>query len=515
MDSISKIKASTIGPLMKTKVLRLNSKTNFENAVMHIGQMKDSYAVVIDDNEMVVGMLRSDEIIHALVNKAAKNSHIDEIMVKEFPNLKPETSLKDAAREMSEHKLEYAPVMKDGHFQGVLAWNDLQKNLVDEYFKIEDRSKELDNQLTYKDDYLGVVSHDIRTPLSVISLCCDYMASDSSAQRLSDEQKSFIERIRRNADNATNMVVDILDVIRLEKTFDLSYEIVDVDKFLGDVISNLQVIASDKNIEVVVECSEHLRVPMDQKRIVHVLENLVNNAVKFSPSGKRIYVSASSEQRRGETYLCFSVRDEGQGIKSEDEQRVFDEFKQLESGMAKTLGIGLGLAIAKKFVSLHRGLMEVEGGWQEGATFRALIPGAIVGKDAKDGDQRSDKIRVLVVEDDESIREYFQEELEIAGYDVYVACDGSEGIYSYFRYRPDLIFSDIRMGNVDGFELMTRVRMTDRSVPFVLCSGYYPGLAEDLAASEQKADCVLEKPVTAEQLVETITSLVKKADKAS
>ena len=93
------------------------------------------------------------------------------------------------------------------------------------------------------------------------------------------------------------MVSDILDVVRLEKGFDLDYEDVDVDQFLGDVISNLQVIASEKDIEVVVDCQDHMSVPMDQKRMVHVLENLVNNAVKFSPQGKKIYVSAGSELR--------------------------------------------------------------------------------------------------------------------------------------------------------------------------------------------------------------------------
>ena len=118
------------------------------------------------------------------------------------------------------------------------------------------------------------------------------------------------------------MVSDILDVVRSEKGFDLDYAEVNINEFLGDVISNLQVIASEKNIEVLVEGDGDVHVSMDRKRMIHVLENLVNNAVKFSPSGKKIFVSASSVEQQGENYLCLSVRDEGiQGRRSKEDLR--------------------------------------------------------------------------------------------------------------------------------------------------------------------------------------------------
>ncbi|SME97988.1 ATP-binding protein [Pseudobacteriovorax antillogorgiicola] len=506
----------TIEGLVNHKVLKLNQTASFENCVMHLGQRNDRVALVVNDNDRVVGLITTHELILALVNKVSKTATIKDIMHNNPPVVSPRDSLRQVAKAMTDCKLDYVAVVEDEIIKGIVSWHDIQASILEEFGRFEDQTLELGNQLRYKDDYLGVVSHDVRTPLSVVSLCCDYLMSESSRKTLTPDQVSFIERIKRNAKNATTMVSDILDVVRLEKGFDLDYGDVDVDEFLGDVISNLQVIASEKNIEVVVECEEHMHVPMDRKRMIHVLENLVNNAVKFSPSGKKIFVSASSEVRKGDTYLVLTVRDEGMGIKEEDQKKIFDKFSQLESGVAKTLGIGLGLAIAKKFVSLHRGFMEVDGGWQKGASFRAYIPGAKTGRKAESSEgERSDVPRILIVEDDESIREYFEEELRMAKYDVVSAHDGEEGIHAYFRYKPDLIMSDIRMPNVDGLELLARVRMTDKDVPFILCTGYYPGLSEDLAASDYKADHVLEKPVTADYVIKVVGQFVKPVQNAS
>ena len=355
MDKATK-KIVSIESLVLTKFLKLKETTTFENAVMHIGMRNDNVAVVVNDQEKPVGILRGRELLKALVDKQSKSSSINEIMLPNPPAVNCDHSVREVATLMVKNHLSHLPFMKNGLLQGVIHWEGVQKALLDNYVTIDDRNHELANKLTYKDDYLGVVSHDIRTPLSVISLCCDYLKSGSSQKTLTDDQKSFVERISRNSENAINMVSDILDVVRLEKTFDLNYTEVDVDQFLGEVISNLQVIANEKKIEVVVECEEHIRVSMDKKRIVHVLENLVNNAVKFSPSEKKVFVSASCEERSGENYLIFTVKDEGSGIRKEDEGKIFGEFQQLEQGVAKTLGMGLGLAIAKKFVALHRGL---------------------------------------------------------------------------------------------------------------------------------------------------------------
>ena len=103
------------------------------------------------------------------------------------------------------------------------------------------------------------------------------------------------------------------------------------------------------------------------------------------------------------------------------------------------------------------------------AVFKAYIPGAL--KDSNHegaGYQRSEMPVVLVVEDDESIREYFEEELRAMNYEVVTAEDGEEGIHAYFRYKPDVILSDIRMPNVDGLEFLARIRMTDKVVLYSL-----------------------------------------------
>ncbi len=506
-------KSNSIHDLIHTKFLKLPYTTTFESAVMLLGQRQEPLAIVVDGNDQFVGVFRNEDLTQAIIHKKPKNTPIKDLIETNPKQVNSDTLITNCSKIMIEHKLSWITVVDHGLILGYVSLLDLQSRFVEEMNRLEDSNKDLSNQIDYQDDYLGIVSHDVRTPLSVISLCCDYLLSANSQKILSNDQISFVERIRRNTENAANMVTDILDVVRLEKGFSLNYVDTNIGDFLGDCISNLQVIANEKHLEVVINCEENITVAMDKKRMIHVLENLVNNAVKFSPTGKKIYVTASSETRDGESFLVLSVHDEGQGIKPEDRGKIFKKFEQLESGVAKKLGMGLGLSIARKFVSLHRGFMEVDGGWQKGATFKAYIPGARKGQEAEER-PRTGRTRILLVEDDASIREYFEEELEQAGYEVFSSCDGEDGIHAYFRVKPDLIMSDIRMPNVDGLELLAKVRMTDKNTPFILCSGYYPGLAEDLTASEYKADHVLEKPVTTDYVIKVISQVLQHTNKA-
>lgn len=500
---------SKVSDFVEEKVLKLQQNTLLEHAVLLMGQNKCDCALVVDEEDRLQGVFDHRDLADAVGRKVARTKKIKDLLRSDGCTLKSELSVENAIDVLGKHKQVIAPVVDDGMITGLVRLQDLVSGLVKDQQILRNKVVELSTQLDYKDDYLGVVSHDVRTPLSVIALCCDYLGSENSLKSLNPNQKSFIDRIQRNAESAANMVSDILDVVRLEKGFKLHYEKTNVDDFLGDSISNLQVIANEKKLEVVVSCEDHIEISMDRRRVMHVLENLVNNAVKFSPTGKKIYVTASCELRDDVNYLVLAVQDEGLGIKGSDSSRIFQEFTQLETGEAKALGVGLGLSIAKKFVSLHQGFMEVEGGWQKGATFRAYIPGAI--KEVNAETLRDPNVtRVLLVEDDESIREYFEEELTYSGYEVVSAVDGEDGIHAYFRTKPDLIVSDIRMPKVDGLEFLAKVRMTDKSIPFILCSGYYPGLSQDLAASGQKPDKILEKPLTVDSLIESLESLLDK-----
>lgn len=508
-------KRKTVHDLIHTKFLKLPYTTPFESAVMLLGQRQEPVAVIVDKDEQFIGILRNDDLTQAIIHKKAKSTPIKDLIEDDHPyHIHSDTPITECARIMIERGLYWITVIDDGLILGYVSLLDIQSRFVEELKSLEDTNRDLCNQIEYQDDYLGIVSHDVRTPLSVITLCCDYLLSPANTKILTNDQISFVERISRNAENAANMVTEILDVVRLEKGYSLDYTDTDIGDFLGDCISNLQVLASEKHLEVVIDCEEDISVPMDKKRMIHVLENLVNNAVKFSPTGKKIYVTAKSEERDGETYLLLTVRDEGEGIRPEDEEKVFGKYVQLESGVAKKLGLGLGLSIARKFVSLHRGFMELEGGWKKGATFKAYIPGAQINSASK-VKRHSGQTRILLVEDDASIREYFEEELQQAGYEVFTAKDGDEGIHAYFKVKPDLILSDIRMPHVDGLELLAKVRMTDKSIPFILCSGYYPGLAEDLTASQYKADYVLEKPVTTEHVIKVVGEILQQTSQAS
>jgi DNA-binding response OmpR family regulator len=159
-------------------------------------------------------------------------------------------------------------------------------------------------------------------------------------------------------------------------------------------------------------------------------------------------------------------------------------------------------------------MVEVEGGGQSGATFRVLIPLSCqidsyppqqVQVDLPEPSSSSNATpQVLIVEDDDAIREYFEAELQEEGFRVITAINGQDGLSMYLRHRPSVVLTDIRMPVMDGLELLARIRASDSETPVILCTGYYPGLTNDLTGSLHRANCVLEKPVAIERVIEAI-----------
>lgn len=496
----------TAGDLLKTKFLKLSHKTTFENAVMHLGQGAIDEAIIVNENDNLVGIFRARDVAKAMVEKHTKSEPLSQLLSIDTVQITEKSPLADCLSLMLEHGLSQLPITRAERVCGVINLADVLSSLQTEMSDHKVASTGLQQELDVRDDYIGVLSHDLRTPLSVIILCADYLLAEKNRRLLTPDHVSFVERIHKNANSANTMVRDILEVVRKHQDVDLTYQEVDVEDFLTSSIANLQVIADQKKIKLELTCKQPLRVNFDPNRMSHVLENLVNNAVKFSPEGKTVTVEADCDIRHGVNYLVLSVRDEGPGIRPEDEASIFEKFRQASTaGELASQGVGLGLAIVKKFVELHQGFIEVDGGWQQGATFKAYIPGAEPVQGAHTNEptenDQPDKLSVLLVEDDESIREYFAEELKMEGFHVYSAVNGEDGYNQFLRYKPDIVLSDIKMPVMDGLELLAKIRNANQEVPVILCSGYYPGLAEDLATSSFKANHVIEKPVGVDYVI--------------
>jgi CheY-like chemotaxis protein len=233
-------------------------------------------------------------------------------------------------------------------------------------------------------------------------------------------------------------------------------------------------------------------VEADPLRIEQIFSNLLHNALKFTPPGKRVNVSVRQED--GEALL--SVADEGVGLEPELVQRMFEPFVQKEPGRG---GLGLGLALVKHLTEMHGGsVCAASPGPGRGSVFTVRLPAKL-----KPGSRR-----VLIVEDNDDARHMLQIALSRSGHEVIEARDGATGIALFAQSHPDIALIDIGLPDIDGFELARRLRGDAEGNPVALIA--VSGFGHD--EHRRKAlgagfDAYLIKPVTPERLNQTIAAL--------
>ncbi len=217
-----------------------------------------------------------------------------------------------------------------------------------------------------RDEVLGIVAHDVRSPLNTIALAVTALDRTVEGQRARDA----VERIRSSVGRATRLIADLLDVRRIEAgVLSIERESVAVGPVIADALESSRLAAMDASIHL----REDILAPLpgihaDRDRLLQVLDNLIGNAIKFTPAGGRITVGAIAR----DSDVVFAVRDTGAGIASAHLNHVFDRFWQ--GGRTRRDGAGLGLAICKGIVQAHGGKIWVESTPGDGSTFRFSIP---------------------------------------------------------------------------------------------------------------------------------------------
>jgi PAS domain S-box-containing protein len=215
-----------------------------------------------------------------------------------------------------------------------------------------------------RDDVLAIVAHDLRNPLNAIGLQAEMLATSAV-----EGQRARIEGIERSAARMNRLVEDLLDVARLEEDrLRLDCAAVSVRELLGDSVRAHEALAASASIELVIEAApERSEIWADRDRVLQILENLIGNAVRFTPSGGCITVGAEAR----DTSVLFWVADTGSGIEPEHQPHVFDRFWQARGGRH---GAGLGLPIVKGLVEAHGGQIWLDSTPGRGSTFWFTIP---------------------------------------------------------------------------------------------------------------------------------------------
>jgi len=361
----------------------------------------------------------------------------------------------------------------------------------------------LEDKDRQKDQFIAVLAHELRNPLSVIR-------SAASAMRLlnikDDRAVPLVDRIDRQTTAMARMLEDLLDASRIAfGKVSILLEPFDLRSLLRDATEQHEPQARAAGLRLCCHNTEDpCIVSADRIRLRQIVDNLLSNAIKFTPAGGSVDVTLTVKHDSA-TVL---VRDTGIGFDNTFAAKLFEPFVQHEQGRARTAsGLGLGLAIAARLASLHNGsLTATSAGVGYGALFTLTIPVAAqyykIPLDAGSEKQFSRTTTVLLVEDDRDVADGIAELLRLHGVTVRVAYDGSSAIRSALDAVPDLILCDLGLpGGMDGFALARAFRANSllRNVRLVAASGY--SSPDDHAnAIAAGFDSLAVKPLTEETL---------------
>jgi signal transduction histidine kinase len=233
-----------------------------------------------------------------------------------------------------------------------------------------DQLRELDS---LKDDLISLVSHELRTPLTSIVGYLDLVVEDEST--LTEEQRKFLEVVERNAKRLLSLVSDLLFVAQSEAgRMTLEREPLNLRELVENAVSAAAPIAKRRSIDLTFICDDGADVVGDDQRLAQVIDNLLSNALKFTPPGGSVDVTVENDG----TTVLVEVADTGFGISADEQQRLFTRFFRTETAVKRAIqGTGLGLSIVKAIVEGHGGTISVESAEGQGATFRVALPSAI------------------------------------------------------------------------------------------------------------------------------------------
>jgi PAS domain S-box-containing protein len=366
-----------------------------------------------------------------------------------------------------------------------------------------------------KDEFLAVLSHELRSPLNPILGWTKLLQSQKFSQA---ETAQALETIERNAKLQAQLIEDLLDVSRiLRGKMVLNLSPVNLVNTIEAAIETVRLAAETKGVHIHVNLQRDSGyISGDTARLQQIIWNLLTNAVKFTPQGGKVEVRL----RHGEGYAQIQVQDTGKGIKPDFLPYIFDSFRQEDGAITRKFGgLGLGLAIARHLTEQHGGTITVESsGEGQGATFTVSLPlqSAAVDLPSEKGvpDQvlNLGSLKILVVDDEADMRALMQVMLTSYSAQVQVVASAMEALHLLDTWQPDVLISDIGMPEVDGYMLLRQVRrlLPERGgqIPAIALTAYAGEYDQKqaLAAGFQQH---IPKPVEPEQLVKAIANLIK------
>jgi signal transduction histidine kinase/ActR/RegA family two-component response regulator len=485
--------------------------------------------LVVGDDGAIVAANRTVARLLSSEPQALARAHVDRILdvpgrifyqTHVFPTLKLQGVVHEVYMNLVDAEGASVPVMlnavrraRDDRF--VSDWAVVPMRQRNEYEnEILKARKQAEEASRAKDQFLALVSHELRSPLSAISGWAHILSQDRVEEGI---RKRGLAAIQANTRAQVKLVDDLLDYGRISTgKLRLDLAPVPLAALVASVLEGVMPTAQAKGVMLdgIVD-GEGLFVSADGDRLRQVLWNILVNAVKFTPKNGRVTIRL----RRDGSWVEVAVSDTGRGIAPEFLPVLFDRFRQENGGVRREGGLGLGMSIARHLVELHGGTISAASpGRERGSTFTLRLP-LLVGHVPAAVTGRSDApdlagTDVLVVDDDQDAREWLQAVLSGAGARVRTVGTAADAVSHYMQRRPNVLVSDLEMAGGDGFALIRRVRELDDSAkvrtPAIALTGR--AQAKDrIRAMSAGFHLHLPKPVDPLELLVAISNLARMA----
>jgi signal transduction histidine kinase/DNA-binding response OmpR family regulator/PAS domain-containing protein len=388
---------------------------------------------------------------------------------------------------------------------GVKAMVDSRGDYIGRAISLRDITSERE-MVDMKNEFVSTVSHELRTPLTSIKGYVDLIL-DGSAGEINEMQQEFLGIVKENSDRLVELINEMLDISRIESgRVHLKIEPINMIEAIQGAVDTFRAVMSQTGRAVTVDYPADLpSVAADRDRVGQVLINLISNALKYSPGGGEVLVSANREGR----FVRVSVQDHGLGISKDDMKRLFTKFYRVDSALTREIGgTGLGLSICKNIIELLGGEVAVKSRLGSGSTFSFTLPVAadyLVRTPSLEGPDQIEG-KVLVVDRDPYVADLIETYLVKRGYEVVKAYNADEAFEVALRERPAAITLDVILEGTDGFDLLHRFKEEERTrdIPVVVVSI----VCDEGRSCRLGAANYLEKPIDHNRLLEAIDELV-------
>ena len=458
--------------------------------------------------------------------------------------VRPLITLVESARKIGQGFLKTrAPVMSDDEIGNLAVEFNKMAGGIEEHYatlekKVSDRTEDLrvanvellnrkqefeeaNVRLTeanrMKSQFLANVSHELRTPLNSIIGFSELLLEKSFGD-LNERQSQYLEFVHSSGEHLLKLINNILDLSKIEAgRMDVVFEVFSIAEAIGETFGIIKPIAHKRSITITAKtapASPKLRA--DKAKFKQIMLNLITNAIKFNVDGGAVTIDWDiAEEQKGvdiKRFIVFKIMDKGIGIKSEDKDKLFNEFGQLDSTITKEYGgTGLGLVLTKRLVELHKGEIWFESEYGKGSTFYVKLP---MGTDEIDmpltpkpaySAENLERRMVLLASESQDISHLLDIYLAGSPYDAVAARDGIELMRLAGEQRPFAIIMGIALPKKDGWEVLKELKQdkTTAGIPVIIISS---NDNKDLGLKLGAAD-YMEKPVNREKLLASLDRL--------